>query len=177
MSLGRQTFRRPGRLRPWLPGNLYDLNLTMKDVEALTYIVVDEIVGDSVGLSLSPWPSADSKGRLRFDIPDGPTEVGVNIEAFCRFLRRSGHRFASRPPKVDERVRRYLRVGDAFGARLSVAFPEVWTEPLDQWVDQPVYNMTREARLVAKLAYYGAVAGVWSPKEAGRFQLREGKEK
>lgn len=53
MSLGRRTSRRPRHPRPWLPKNLHDLNLTMKDVAALTWIVVDGDRRRSVGLSLS----------------------------------------------------------------------------------------------------------------------------
>jgi hypothetical protein len=60
------------RRRRWRPRVLEEQDA---DVERLSYLVVDEIVGSSVGLVLSDWPDADEQGRLRFGGGEQPLKL------------------------------------------------------------------------------------------------------
>lgn len=141
------------RGRPWSPEGLAGV-----DLEGLSYIVVDEIVAGVVGLSVTPWPRLDRRGRLRFS--SGPV-VAVDQDALERFLAR--HR---RPRKL---ARRPLRIGDAFAAaapgvhdrddEAPAADPAALFEP-------PVHDITADARDAAKTSFYGAVAPKLDPDEA-----------
>ena len=51
-------------LRPWTPPCVPPELLA--DTTRLSYVVVDEIVGDTVTLAISPWPGSDALGRVRF---------------------------------------------------------------------------------------------------------------
>jgi hypothetical protein len=59
-------------LRPWTPPCVpQDL---LDDHARLSYVVVDEIVGDTVTLAVAPWPGSDEHGRVRFPpATDAPT--------------------------------------------------------------------------------------------------------
>ena len=95
--------------RPWTPPCVPAELL--EDPEALSYLVVDEIVGDTVTIAVSGWPGSDELGRVRFDAvaADAP----------------SGHLLVHRK-ELHERLyegwlRRTPRVGDAFAAVLGDA--------------------------------------------------------
>jgi hypothetical protein len=128
--------------RPWLPGCLTAHGLTVDDVRALSYVVVDEIVGHDLTLVVSPWPAADERGRLRFDVGAGRS-VTVDVTALDRALYAGWLR---RPP----------RIGDVFGA--PVPDEPAWTGALHELLPGPVYDLSAEARVVAKLAYHGATS-------------------
>jgi hypothetical protein len=127
------------------------------DASELSYLIVDEIEGEIVGLAVTEWPQLDHKGRLRFAIP--PVLFGAEREALGRFL--DEHR---RP-----RAQRPLRVGDAFGARTrsqelsDVDDAEPRLEPIldpADWIEPPVYDVSVDAREAAKVSFYGAVAPI-----------------
>src|SRR4051812_29761046 len=50
--------------RPWLPACLSAHGFSVETVQALSYVVLDEIVGNHATLTVSPWPAADGRGRL-----------------------------------------------------------------------------------------------------------------
>ena len=149
--------------RRWKPPTLDKL-----DPERFFYLVVDEIVGGSLGLVLSDWPDVDEQGRLRFG--GAPRMLGADREALQSFL--SEHRqpvaLAQRPP----------RIGDAFAVRvIRDAFAEVSDElaaqtrmepllPPAQWIEPPIYDVSAEAREAAKAAFYAAVTPTLTPEEA-----------
>jgi hypothetical protein len=124
----------------------------IEDTSGLSYIVVDEIEGGMVGLAVSEWPRTDERGRLRFD--SSPVLLGAERSALEAFLER--YRQPSRP----------LRIGDVFAARtrpVESDEAEPRLEPVldpEQWIEPPVYDITANAREVAKVAFYSAVAPV-----------------
>ena len=93
--------------RPWLPKQLRKAGYDAETVSALTYIVIEEMVGSSVGLSLCAWPDADPEGRLRFSL--GSLErVGVTREDLEELVAR----------RQGKRADVELRIGDAFAAEV-----------------------------------------------------------
>jgi hypothetical protein len=132
------------------------------DTAPHAYLVVDEIVGSSVGLVLSAWPEVDRRGRLR---PGGgpPRMLGADRTAFERFLAT-----ARRPAGLE----RPLRIGDTFAVRvIPGALAEMSDELAAQtrleplldpasWIEPPVHDVTADARERAKIAFYAAVAPV-----------------
>jgi hypothetical protein len=156
--------KRERRHRPWRPPSLAAEGV---DVERLTYIVVDEIVEDTVGLSLHAWPDADSEGRLRFQPGKAAAQVSVPVTEWCEFLSGCNLGFSMKE------LARLPRVGDAFAAEVTPSSRRRWREPLTRWIPGTVHDVTGEAREVAKLAYYGSATDVWDGEQADRFGLRE----
>jgi hypothetical protein len=141
--------------------------------EDYRYLVIDEIVGGSVGLALCPWPQTDEAGRLIFAA--GATYmIGCESNDLLTFLRE--HRL---PRELRERQ---LRIGDVFAVRplpgvLDQLGEELEAprrlEPLlrpEQWILPPVYDVTADAREEAKTAFYAAVAPTLDPEEAAELQ-------
>ena len=141
-------------LRPWAPPGLLDA--LSEPPERLRYVVVDEIVDDLVTLAVAPWPGSDDKGRVRFpdDLPSG--HLLVHLDELRRCL------YGNWP-------RRSPRVGDAFataledGAAAELTSRDVVLDGGRRLADVmpgTVADLSVEARNVAKLAYFAAVAGV-----------------
>jgi hypothetical protein len=158
MALPRTaTDMRRGRLRPWQPRTLRRI-----DFAGYRYTVIDEIEGSWAVLAVTEWPGVDDDGRLRFPL-DPPGEVYADTDALLRFLRL--HRL---PPALAARP---LRHGDAFALRvrsraaLARAAGDKAQEP-DDWIRPPVYDVTRDARREAKVAFYSAVSEPLSPDAA-----------
>jgi hypothetical protein len=137
------------------------------DLERLTYIVVDEIVEDTVGLSLHPWPDADREGRLRFQAGKAAARVAVPKRDWCDFLRGLDLGFSL------ERGGRGPRVGDAFAAEVNASPGRTWRRPLTRWIPGALHDLTREARKVAKLAYYGSATDRWDIRQAEELGLQK----
>ena len=151
------------RLRPWSPPLLARV-----PTEELSYVLVDEIVGSSVGLAVSPWPRLDDKGRLRF--PDGRLMLGSDADTLAEFLHK--HRL---PRELRERQ---LRIGDAFAAGTHADVIDRLRDQLEderrlkpfldpaEWLRPPVYDITPDAREAAKGSFYAAVAPTLEPEQA-----------
>lgn len=157
---------RPGD-RPWLPSCLSQHGLEVDDVARLTYVLVEERVGDDVGLSLLPWPAADRRGRIRFRRLEERLELGLTTEELCRQLYAGW-------------LQRAPRIGDVFAAEADTAALEElrdlegpWTRPLGDLFPGAVYDVSAEARKVAKLAFYASVAPVLDAEEADAWRLTE----
>jgi hypothetical protein len=152
---------------PWAPVGVTDL-----ENADLRYLVVDEIVGPSVGLVLSPWPAIDEQGRLRFAEAGGEL-VGCLRADLERFL--SEHRL---PEALRERP---LRIGDVFAvcirqevlAEFAAELREQRRlEPFlgpERWIEPPVYDVTADAREEAKVAFYAAVTPLLDSDQAERL--------
>jgi hypothetical protein len=156
------------QMRPWKAPALQNEDV---DLANLTYVVVDEIVDDLVGLSLSPWPKADPKGRLRFGIEGDPVHVGVELHDLCTFLtneRRMEFVPVSRTPT--EHPKRELRIGTVLAIEVKNPGSSEWKASLDQHVGR-VFDITADAREVAKLAYYGAMTEQWDHRHAEQLGL------
>jgi hypothetical protein len=158
MALPRTaTVPQRGPLRPWQPRSLRRV-----DFAGHRYVVIDEIEATWAVLAVTDWPGVDADGRLRFQAKE-PIEVYADTEALLQFLRR-----ARRPAALADRP---LRHGDAFAVRvrskaaLARAAGDEVQEP-DAWIATPVYDVTRDARREAKVAFYSAVSEPISPEQA-----------
>ena len=148
--------------RPWVPSGL-----EQSEVGGLSYVVVDEIVGGSVGLVVSEWPRLDEQGRLRFS--DALGILGAELRSMQAFLTEHRH-----PRGLADRP---VRIGDVFAMRVN---PDVLERSLNEpaqegahelldpatWIEPPIHDVTREARDEAKLSFYATVAPVVPPDEA-----------
>lgn len=156
-------------LRRWLPAAL-TAHAAFRGPGApavaaeLSYVVVDEIVDDDVGLDVSPWPWADREGRLRF-------LDGVRAHIGCPRAALQAQLYGPGGPAP--------RIGDVFGVRLRpearrrlAASPAaVRVGDLRALFDGPVYDLSEAARTVSKLAYFGAMATVLSERQAADDNL------
>jgi hypothetical protein len=126
---------------------------------------VDEIFMMIAELSISAWPIVDSVGRLRF-----PEEGTIHLEADAEGMRR----FLQKHRQPRRGAGRALRTGDTFGlvvrSRPFAAFLESREAAIDpamrrmlldprtwDWARPPVYDVSADIRVRAKLAYYGAL--------------------
>ncbi len=159
--------------RPWDPGVEADPDLA-KDGDKLLYIVVDEVVEAGVGLSVSAWPDADSKGRVRFVRAATPSlELATTARNLMRFLS---------PDAYDEDAD--VVIGKTFAARLKHGtaddFFRSWLGRSEQdlmelsdlrtWLRDPC-DISAQARYIAKLAYYGAVLSKLPEHVESRWNL------
>jgi hypothetical protein len=152
--------------RLWQPPSLDAL-----DFARFSYLVVDEIVGGSLGLVLSDWPEVDEQGRLRFG--GTATMLGADREALQSFL--DEHRLPT------DLAQRPVRTGDAFAARVipgalaelsDELAAQTRLEPLlrpAEWIEPPVYDVSADAREAAKASFYAAVAPILTPGKAAEL--------
>lgn len=150
--------------RPWLPACLEKHGFTKDTVQSLSYLVVEEVVEDVTAITISPWPVADVAGRVRFE-PAEPAEVAVTTKMLYDQVYRNW-------------LHRKSRVGDVFAARverdvLPEATEGVWSGPLARLLPGPVYDLTKEARTVAKLALYAVRGDILMRGEATANALLE----
>lgn len=155
-------------LRPWLPRSLREHGLTRKTVTRLVYLVVDDLDDEVAALSVYPWPVADRAGRVRF----------LDLDA-CRHIAISRRRLESQLYR--KLIKRLPRSGDVFGALLTdpakawldTHQDTMWPRALDSFLRGPVYDLSSDARGVAKLAYYAAMTPVLAKDHVERWNLAE----
>ena len=149
----------PAAVRRWRPRTL---DLAPEELERLSYLVVDEIVGHVARVSVSGWPGVDDRGRLLFDLRERARSVRATVPALERLV---GEHVQAR------RRRTRLAMGTVLAARVDDSvLPEaeseeeltqqVAPEPRspEEWLKPPVYDISADARQKAKEAYYAAVA-------------------
>lgn len=154
-----------GSTQAWDPKHPLDPKLKAES-NKLLYIVVDEIIEEWVGLSVSVWPEADSEGRLRFIDPQGPVEISTTKKALQDLLRGA-------PTTQETPPEELVRVGATFGARVKEQDAAILLESLreranrgDARVDEFVplvegpVDLTEKGREAAKLAHFGAMLPV-----------------
>lgn len=126
--------------------------LSEEDLARLSYIVVDEIVGQyAADVSISSWPSVDDRGRLIFS-EEPAASVRIDVRELTAYLKRTGFRWGS---KVRE-----IRMGTVLAAAVKtehLADDGAKVAPKD-WLVPPAYNITAPAREKAKEAFFAAVA-------------------
>jgi hypothetical protein len=155
-------------LRPWLPRSLREHGLTRKTVNQLVYVVVDDIDDEVAVLAVYPWPVADRAGRVRFLELEDCRHVGISKRKLESQLYR-------------KLIRRLPRSGDVFGASLTDPAREwlrthqdtMWPRALDSFLRGPVYDLSADARAVAKLAYYAAMTPVLDKEHVDQWNLAE----
>lgn len=152
----------PVLVGPWIPGG----EVPEEEVESLSYIVVDEIVGRTGELAVTPWPQLDERGRLRF-----PGEEPLTVRALADDL----SEYLSQPGPAAPPERRAVRMGDVFAARVDrerlealAREDDVAGEPPspNAWLIPPVYDIGEAARGKAKEAFYAAVTPTLSEDQA-----------
>jgi hypothetical protein len=132
-------------MRIWVPTGLS----RRKGLAALAYVVIDELESSLVGLTVSPWPTLDDRGRLHFDL-ERARSVGATTRALETYLakHRTPRKLADRP----------LRMGDAFACGIKEPLNDgELLEPGD-WMVPPISDISAEAREAAKLAFFSAAA-------------------
>jgi hypothetical protein len=145
---------------PWRPAAL---DVSDDKLRSLSYIVVDEIVEDTVALSVSPWPGNDELGRLVF--PDEPA-LGTRAGAATLLGYFKRVEFRGDVPEA-------LRMGYAFAARVRTAqlsSEDGPTPPPSSWLVPPIYDIHSPAREKAKEAFYAAVAPTLTRGEATQME-------
>ena len=134
---------KPSALSVWRPPSLRPARVPL---ERLSYVVVDEIVGDGVRLSVSDWPQVDERGRLHFE--QGARSVEADLGELEDFLAGARH---------DGRPRVAIRMGTVLAAKVKEPALEKSTPHPEEWLVPPVYDVSADARTKAKEAYYAAV--------------------
>ncbi|MET0764921.1 MAG: hypothetical protein ABWY29_08645 [Blastococcus sp.] len=149
-------------LRPWAPPAVPSEMLTPQ----LSYIVVDEIVGNTVTLTVSVWPGSDDRGRVRFPQGAEGSPRGHLLVHLKELRERLYEGWLRRAPRVGDAFAAVL--GDGVATRLRESGEVVLdrgTRLLDA-LPGPVADLSAEARVVAKLAFFAAVAGVQPHRQA-----------
>jgi len=172
--------------RPWVPRTLEQVIAGEELRDEWSYVVVDEIVGGQVGLSISYWPWLDDAGRLRFADSDSDELVGVSLKGLQELLE---ERRVLMVMTRDEQAlegdagqalsEREVRIGDVFA--VPRAEPGEWTsggrageEHLVVPGEARIFDITYEAREQAKLAAAAAVAPPLDEEQASRFLGEDG---
>jgi hypothetical protein len=143
---------------PWCPPPLTAADV---DDEALHYVVIEEMVGDSVGLLVAAWPRAAEDGLPVFRDPEQDVEVGADRDALQRHVESHRQPQPEVPRAVrDELRRRPLALGDVFAARvdagaLAQAASEAVADP--DWLGEALVDVTAEARVAARQIFYEAM--------------------
>ena len=149
----------PVLVGPWIPGGA----VPDAEVQDLSYVVVDEIVGTTAELAVTTWPQLDERGRLRF-----PGEEPLTVRARAEDLRE----YLSGP---DAAAGRAVRMGDVLAARVDRERLEALAQEDDvagdppspsDWLIPPVYDVGEAARAKAKEAFYAAVTPTLSEDQA-----------
>jgi hypothetical protein len=181
-----------GMGHPWIPEPFVrDLEHHWR-VWILWYVAVDDLDEGIVVFSTAVWPTLDSEHRLAF--PDDqmqPFEVPIALaEPF--FSKRTvdpGQIEGLDSQALEEARTRPLRPGDVFAMSdralqilrgLSGLDPETLVGPLGDIpefealdLSRDVFDITREAREAAKVAYYAAAAQTIDPRSDADYELAE----
>jgi hypothetical protein len=143
---------------PWCPPQL---TRTDAEDEALRYVIVEEVVGDSLGLLVAAWPRAGDDGLPAFADPEQDVEVGADRAALQRHVDRLRRPQRGMPRATSAALRRRtLALGDVFAARVDPAALEAATREAvadPAWITGPLFDVTAEARQAARDVFYEAV--------------------
>lgn len=151
-----------GEDSPWQPGSLEHRG----DLEAFSYVVVEEEIDGTLGLIVADWPDGGS-GAPRFHGKE-EFELAVDRDEFQRHLGDRQVPQADVPDAVMEELRdRRIRVGDVFAIK-PVA--EIVPEDPDRvqtcdWMGETL-DLTAEAREAAKAKTYEALTPPLDPAVA-----------
>ena len=140
----------PGSTVPWHPEGL---PVPAEQLAALSYVVLEEVVGSLALLRRWPWPDVDQLGRLIW-LDDG--EYGSGAAAVTIELLRA-------QLYAPSKIRRRPRCGDTFaghGAASSVWQAEEQVSDLRDLFTGSWYDISADAREAAKLAYHAGLGAV-----------------
>ncbi len=158
------TRRRSGKSGPWRPESIGELGLTDDDLRALSYVVIDEVVGPVAALEVSAWPAADRAGRIRFEAA-AVGDLVVPVDELAKRLYRGWLRRAPRvgdvlATRLDRGLVTKLRAGNDVVVGQAVDLGEV--------LAHEVYDVSGDARTVAKIAFHAAATRPIPRAEAER---------
>ncbi len=140
--------------RIWVPTGL----ARRKNIASLAYVVIDELESNMVGLTVAPWPTLDTRGRLHFDL-ERSRSVGAKVRDLETVLAKW-----RTPRSVADRE---LRMGDVFACQVREPLPDgELLDPKSRMVP-PITDISAQAREAAKLAYFSAVAPLLDRKTHG----------
>jgi hypothetical protein len=162
---------------PWLPESLRDRVLqhagsddapaTLAELRGnWRYVLVEEVAGGIAELHSWPWPLVDQTGRLAW--PEGDTDavlvqVVPNVELQQRVYAPS--------------LLRQARAGDTFAVRrpgqVSI---ESGDDPLEVVLGGELLDISPDARLAAKISYFGSSAAIFHEDPAVTDLLEEAAE-
>lgn len=135
---------------PWKPE---DLPLPAEELAALSYVVVEEVVGSVALLRRWSWPDVDPLGRLVW--PDD-SEYGTGAAAVALELLRA-------QLYAPSKLKRRPRCGDTFAVRGAVEAAweaEEQVSDLRALFSGSLYDISADAREAAKLAYHAGLGAV-----------------
>jgi hypothetical protein len=169
-------------LEPWRPKALADWLGPGINLDALAYVVVDELEEGVAGLVASPWPHVDEMGRLNFGDEEDSRHVTVRARDFLEVLKKERRPIVPLKPEEtpeDALRTRALAVGDVFAARVRGGRGDPpggddddgpdGGEPVDpqQWLRGEVLDITADAREAVKLQTSAALAGTFDERYVG----------
>jgi hypothetical protein len=140
----------PGSTVPWQPE---DLPLPAEDLTALSYVVLEEVVGPLALLRRWSWPDVDPLGRLIWldDSEYGSGAAAVTIDLLRAQL------------YAPSKLKRRPRCGDTFAVRDAASSAwqaEEQVSDLRTLFSGSVYDISADAREAAKLAYHAGLGAV-----------------
>ena len=125
--------------------------------EELAYVVVDELHGGVAGLVASPWPVVDGRGRVRFGSEEESVRITRPEDELVQELseRTPVSRSVVDDATAGELKTRELAIGDVFAMRV----PRGGRFAAGMFRG-PIFDITAEAREVAKMQAAASAAGV-----------------
>ena len=178
---------KPAGAVPWVPDSLEGEVELDKLAGEFRYVVVEEILEDRVRTIVSAWPYVMPDGQLRFDDPEASGEHADDRAELERLLAEARIvRIRTDQPTLRQLRERPLVTGDVFamsvGGRRDAGGGGGGGGPTDGSDndssgglrealerEEDVYDISLEARLAAKAAYWSAIAGPLDPDDAERF--------
>jgi len=133
------------------------------------YIVVEEMLGDRVVLSISDWPWIDAKGRLVFSghTREAPVER-EGLEAVLRIRRRIGQSH-SHAQELEGAAQRRVAVGDVYASRVQRPSRGRLPRRAEDLLGDEVNDVSAAAREAAQASFLAAVTAPLSPERARRM--------
>jgi hypothetical protein len=171
---------RANRRSPWRPPALADLSA--RQLNALSYVVVEERVDDLIGLLVCAWPRGGAGGPPFFPKGDDELEVAVDRERLQRRLSRrrlpSSAESAGNAQTWRALQEREVVVGDVFAARLAAGSdPQELVDRIgvESWIEE-IFDVSADGREAARAATYLALTPPLT-KTAARKLRRKAAEK
>ena len=163
----------------WVPGEASMLSEDEWRELIQWYVVVDDYDEDTAVLSITPWPTLDSRQRLIFR-RERTTERDVVLGALLGFLAANRCQFTPEGLMVsafagDEREMRLrpIRVGDVFAFSDTALISLAAGEPGVGSETPVVVDVSASGREAAKIAFYAAATRPINPRRERDRELTE----
>lgn len=126
-----------------------------------SYVAVEEVYDDNVGIVVAPWPGVDAEGGLVFGDEEQRLQAVVDRPSFQRRLsRRKVLAYAAGGEALAALRARPLAAGDVFA--IETRFPQAGIDLRSigaRWIRGTVVDVTAMARDAAKAAMLAALTG------------------